>query len=405
METFYRVDARNQYHHPSGSDTASPLFGYTEETVAQHKYARLSMAAYHHHDQTTVSEIFGHMDELCTGCGCGCGGYVLDPELSTAEASVFHSKRSGETVIAYRGTATLADIRTDGFVLHGRENTTDRYRAAERTYDATVEKYGRGNLTLTGHSLGGGLALHVAELHDLPSYTFNPAVSPRQVAQSHLRTHRRNTHTQVVYRTVLDPVSIGAELTGNDPKRQLVRVANHESAHAHALDRNFYHDDAQRRSKDGPLLARKETLAETVDRHRTYASYAQRMYDAYEKAKDIDGSLDDVNSDADVLTRLPKAVYRAIRGARRGDDPRTFQNQTSRSLNPYVGFVPDPDYQWEDKDVITPLYRAGQLLRTRERRQTDKLLSLAQPASSIRVASKDATGFTTASGVRYNEVP
>ena len=395
MERFYYVDGRGRYHHPSGV-AASPLFGYAEEASDQHKYGRLSMAAYYHHDQTKVSEIFGHMDE--------CRGFVLDPVLSSPEASVFHDKATGETVVAYRGTTTLKDVQTDAFVLVGRENTTERYRAAERLYGAVVKKYGPTNVTLVGHSLGGGLALHVAETYDVSSYTFNPAVSPRQVAQSHIRAHKKNKHQQVIYKTVLDPVSVGAELIGDDPKRHVVHVSNHESAHAHMLDANFYHDDAHRR-KDGSFLVQKETLHETIERHRKYASYAQRMYEAYDKARDVDEYLDGMNSDVDVITRLPKAIDRAVRSARRGDDPRTFQNQTSRSLNPFVGFIPDPDYQWTDNDVITPLYRTGLLLRSRQRKRTDALVGLGQRESSIRVAKEDATGFTTVGGVRYNLVP
>jgi len=155
------------------------------------------------------------------------------------------------------------------------------------------------------------------------------------------------------------------------------------------------------------LVVRKETLHETIERHRRYAGYAQQVYEAYEKSKDVDRYLDSVNtSPSGFMNRIPVAMRKAVQLANENTDPVDYRNETSRSLNP-LSINIDPEFQWSDKDVITPLYRAGQLLRSDTRKKQDKLASLGKSQSSIQIQREDATGFVTkdADGKRYNTVP
>ena len=359
------------------------------ETVQQHKYARLAMASYYYNDQEFVISLFSYMSEL--------GDFVLDDELSTKEHSIFHNTTTNETVIAYRGTTNLDDIKTDSHILMGREKNTERYKRSEAVYEKTREKYD-GSITTTGHSLGGGLSIHVAEKYDVEGYHYNPAISATQVFS---KDHVRNKSKQTIYRTKLDPVSISGEIIADhQPNREVNTVANDPNHHAHALE-NFYNDKATRTNDNKGYTIKKETLKTTVDRHK---SAFKRLYEAYQKAQNIEEYLDSINSDADVFTKLPKAIPKAITMAKRGANPHEFTNTTAKNLNPFFGFIPDPDYQWDDEDVITPLYRLGQAMRTTERRRQDALIALQPQHPHQQYTEPDEHHLLSSTGVRYEQV-
>jgi predicted esterase YcpF (UPF0227 family) len=360
------------------------------ETIDQHLFARLSMAAYYFENQEYVqSELFNPMIEL--------EGFVLDRELSTEEHSVFHNSSKKETVIAYRGTSNLSDVATDSHVAMGRERHTARYKRSEAVFEKARDKYD-GSMSVTGHSLGGGISLHIAEKYDVEGHHFNPAISATQVFS---KDHFDNKTTQQVYHTELDPVSVGAHvIADHQPRRKVHRIDNDPDHHAHALE-NFFSNKATRTDDNQRFQVRKENLRTTVERHQ---KHFKRLYEAYQKVQDIDEYLDSIDSDASVVTRLPKALPRAIALAKRGVTPAEFDHQVARDLNPFFGFIPDPDYQWTDRDVITPLYRLGQYMRTADRRRMDNLLALEPKETYQNYTQQDEHHLLSSAGIRYVEV-
>lgn len=360
------------------------------ETIDQHKFARLAMAAYYFENQEYVqSELFNPMIEL--------EGFVLDRELSTEEHSVYRNDTTKETVIAYRGTSNLSDVATDSHVAMGRERHTARYKRSEAVFEKARDKYD-GSMAVTGHSLGGGISLHIAEKYDVEGHHLNPAISATQVFS---KEHYDNKTTQQIYHTELDPVSVGAHvIADHQPRRKVHRIDNDPNSHAHALG-NFYSNKATRTDDNQRFQVRKENLRTTVERHQ---KHFKRLYDAYQKVQDVDEYLDSVNSDASVVTRLPKALPRAIALAKRGVTPAEFDHQVARDLNPFFGFVVDPQYQWTDRDVITPLYRLGQYMRTADRRRMDNLLALEPKETYQNYTKQDEHHLLSSAGVRYVEV-
>ena len=109
------------------------------------------------------------------------------------------------------------------------------------------------------------------------------------------------------------------------------------------------------------ILLKRNTCSKTIVRHR---DRFERLYNAYEKAQNIEEYLESLNSDVDVFTKLPKALPKAIAMGKRNACEQEFVNQTAKNFNPFFGFIPDPDYQWQDSDVITLLYRLGQIMRS-----------------------------------------
>ena len=66
---------------------------------------------------------------------------------------------------------------------------------------ATKGKYGNRKITTSGHSLGGGQSLYVAEKFGIPGFHFDPAISVRAVIAKGLKA------PQKIFRTMIDPVS------------------------------------------------------------------------------------------------------------------------------------------------------------------------------------------------------
>ena len=360
------------------------------ESVQQHKYARLATASYFYSEKEKVEELFNKMSEL--------KDFELDDELSTEEHSVFFNKTTNETVISYRGTTNLGDVKTDSHILMGREKHTQRYQNSEAVYEKTRDKYRSSVITTTGHSLGGGISLHIAEKYDIQGHHFNPAISATQVFTT---DHYNNQSHQTIYRTKLDPVSIGGEIIADHQQnRTVVTVNNDENSHAHAMT-NFYSDNAKRTKDNKSFQVRKESLKTTINRHKTQF---KRLYDAYKKAQNIEEYLDSINAERSIFTKLPKALPKAIAMAKRNASPHEYANETARSLNPFFGFIPDPNFQWDDDDVIGPLYHLGQAMRTPERKRQDQLINLGERSPHQQFTEVDEHHILSASGVTYNEV-
>ncbi len=89
-------------------------------------------------------------------------------------ADVYISDDNKNVVIAYRGTDDLKDwifgnADTD---VHG------QYADADNIFSTVYNEYAKANIMVVGHSLGGGLALHVSITHkDVDAVVFN--TSPR----------------------------------------------------------------------------------------------------------------------------------------------------------------------------------------------------------------------------------
>lgn len=106
-------------------------------------------------------------------------GYDIDTELSTANHKVFINRRTGNVVIAYRGTnpKNMDDIAAGVDIAKG-QRTHKRFQEALEAAEKARKKYGDDRIELTGHSLGGTQALYVYEKTGLKTRVFNPGSSP-----------------------------------------------------------------------------------------------------------------------------------------------------------------------------------------------------------------------------------
>ena len=68
--------------------------------------------------------------------------------------------------------------------------------------DRVLQKYGKQNLSVTGHSQGGGISYHIATKYDLEGHHYNPAINQSNIVQAGKFANNKNA--QNIYKTHLD---------------------------------------------------------------------------------------------------------------------------------------------------------------------------------------------------------
>ena len=177
------------------------------ESIDQHKYARLVNASYDHFNGKSVHENLRKSQYDYIG---DLKDFEMDDELSTKDDLVLHNAKTGETVISYRGTTDDPVGKPKNFVqdwlvngqIAGGSTHTSRAKTAEKQAYRVIQKYGKQNLVVTGHSQGGGISYHIATKYDLEGHHYNPSINHSNVAQA--GKYANNKNAQNIYKTHLD---------------------------------------------------------------------------------------------------------------------------------------------------------------------------------------------------------
>lgn len=109
-------------------------------------------------------------------------GFVLDQELSRDTARVYRDQKTGQAVVAHRGTDGASDWANNAvFGALGRKGYryTPRYKTSNDVQKATEQKYGQDNVITVGHSQGGLLSEMVGG-NSKEIITLNKATRPQQ---------------------------------------------------------------------------------------------------------------------------------------------------------------------------------------------------------------------------------
>lgn len=142
-------------------------------------YATLSVAAYYTGSQVTgwtIIQNWSWFEDVCRR--------FWDPLFPDRVCPIggFHAtlyKKNGEDkyVLAFRGTevSEYLDFISDLFQFVTSVDLQYLYAAEITKYLLETSTFNRNNLTLTGHSLGGGLATVAALKNGMKAYIFNPA--------------------------------------------------------------------------------------------------------------------------------------------------------------------------------------------------------------------------------------
>ena len=175
------------------------------------------------------------------------------PEYSNEDVMCVRDQYTGETILAIRGTDNknktgnrLRDMISDLFILINRKELMPRLVKIEGLVERLIQRYGKENIVLTGHSLGGFLAVSVAEGLGVKAKVFNVGSSPFGGGLN-TRGSRDNTHTQGItvfttndpFKLLIDPLSITSTLRDD---YKTYRVPKKENIGIHSID-NFLPDE------------------------------------------------------------------------------------------------------------------------------------------------------------------
>ena len=276
----------------------SPLVEGThkvEESIAMHKYSRLANASYDYfnskgnagkvHDGLRKSR-YGYIDDL--------RGFEVDEELSTLDNLVLHNPITGETHISFRGTTDdikrtrefLSDWKTNSKIAFNPRSAENTKRIAEARAqtERVIEKYGKDELTVSGHSAGGFCSSTVSEEFDSAGHHFNPAISARQVRNTVATRTEQN-----IYKTELDfasPLAFSKRIRGNYNVNLVSiteEVENTAIVGAHSIDQ--FAPEIESVASTGLVTVERNTMLSSVKK--SAGSVIALGITAYDTAKEM----------------------------------------------------------------------------------------------------------------------
>lgn len=162
--------------------------------------------------------------------------WVRDEELSNYNRSVY--TKAGKAKIAYRGTkpTNWDDLGTDILIATGLQDYSSRFQNAKITAQKTIQKYGKQNVSLTGHSLGGAQSAWVSRELGLPATGFNSGWGPRDLI-------RQRTYSKFHNITVAGDIVSASGATSTFQKQ--TRLPSRKNPHglSHFLEHHFPRED------------------------------------------------------------------------------------------------------------------------------------------------------------------
>jgi len=161
-------------------------------------------------------------------------GYRVVPELSDDNSVVV--ARGSQTIIGYRGTipTKTGDLVADYHITFGSTGESRRFREAEEKFKRVKATQRYSDIWVTGHSLGGAQAIHVAKIFQVPCWAWNPG---QGVSEDYLNDTKVYPEIRT-YHILGDPISDTAGLENPSAVYVFPRVSSYNPLANHSLD-NF----------------------------------------------------------------------------------------------------------------------------------------------------------------------
>jgi len=120
-------------------------------------------------------------------------------KIAEDEDQVAYRDDAGRVKIGIRGTSNLDDIKTDVNVLGGKRlEDTDRFKKSESFVNKIREKYKPADISLSGHSLGGGIVNALSKKYGYSGTAYNPFLTDKSQISEKVKN----------VRSAFDPVSL-----------------------------------------------------------------------------------------------------------------------------------------------------------------------------------------------------
>jgi hypothetical protein len=105
------------------------------------------------------------------------GDFKYEETISNKGLAVYEDENNSIICIAYRGTKEMEDIKSDLHVLIDRLRQSDRFKRDYKITDHLIEYNRDSRFILTGHSLGGSIALELHKMYpETKCVVFNPGI-------------------------------------------------------------------------------------------------------------------------------------------------------------------------------------------------------------------------------------
>lgn len=136
--------------------------------------------------------------------------YIYLKHFSTVDRAVYQHRRTKKVTIAFRGTnpTNWRDVTTDALMGFGMGSWGSRFKNAREITKKVIDTYGKENVTVTGHSLGGSQALHVSQRYGVKAEVYNPFVHPSETILSLGPRPAKGFKDATVHVNVTDPVAM-----------------------------------------------------------------------------------------------------------------------------------------------------------------------------------------------------
>jgi hypothetical protein len=97
----------------------------------------------------------------------------LGNDASGFQGAIYQSDSSGRVTVVYRGTDELKDLKADADIKFGGATFQNQLSDASKLTDYAVKTYGKENVSIAGHSLGGAIAQVESARAGLSAETYN----------------------------------------------------------------------------------------------------------------------------------------------------------------------------------------------------------------------------------------
>jgi predicted esterase YcpF (UPF0227 family) len=170
-------------------------------------------------------------------------GFIIDEGLTNDDFTVFHKSKTGETVVASRGTdfstktRGVRDMLENTGIAFGITQFSSRRKSGTKLTEKAIEKYGKDNLTLTGHSLGGNVSGAISRKLDIPAELFavgsspfsrNPLSMMLDKSNGKIKSYDANN----IKKGDIDLLSVSNAVFGNDKRTYIPKKEGEKSAHS-----------------------------------------------------------------------------------------------------------------------------------------------------------------------------